>query len=369
MMQRPLGAVTICILVGLLTLGLWSFNPHPRNEVSWLSKGNGLHFGEQGIIATPTPFHFGKGETRQSCSLEVWLQPAEKTDGSTPLAFYTPEDPLRFEILQYPDFLMLRHRIQDSQGRSRIAVMEVKNLLQPKKKVLLTIATNERKTAIYVDGRIVQSSERFGLTREELASQLVFGTSPVSAAPWHGDLLGLALYEEDLTEAEVAENYRSWIENGRPVDSAEREPAALYLFDERSGNVAHDKTQSGQDLEIPSLFSLLQKRVLARPGWNDLVRLSFWTDVLVNIGGFIPFGVFASAYLSSTHTKRAGVVAVMLGFAVSLTIELLQVLLPLRDSDMTDLITNTTGTILGVLLYRHAVAWTSRASQPSIEQA
>jgi VanZ family protein len=47
-------------------------------------------------------------------------------------------------------------------------------------------------------------------------------------------------------------------------------------------------------------------------------------------------------------------VVVVLGLTVSLLIEILQHFLPTRDSSMTDVITNTVGTMAGVGFYRPA---------------
>ena len=76
-------------------------------------------------------------------------------------------------------------------------------------------------------------------------------------------------------------------------------------------------------------------------------------DVLINIAGFIPVGFCFLAYFSVVRPIKRPTLAVLLfGFALSVTIEILQRFLPTRDSDMTDVITNTLGTFVGVTFHR-----------------
>jgi len=77
----------------------------------------------------------------------------------------------------------------------------------------------------------------------------------------------------------------------------------------------------------------------------------YWKNLLKNIVGFIPLGFCFYPYVSVVRLyKHPALITVILGFAVSLTIEVLQAYLPTRDSGTTDLITNTLGTWIGALL-------------------
>ena len=75
-------------------------------------------------------------------------------------------------------------------------------------------------------------------------------------------------------------------------------------------------------------------------------------DILENIVGFVPLGfLFCACFSAIRPGIRAAFIAVAAGITVSLIIETLQVYLPTRDSDLTDVITNALGTVIGALLF------------------
>jgi glycopeptide antibiotics resistance protein len=77
-------------------------------------------------------------------------------------------------------------------------------------------------------------------------------------------------------------------------------------------------------------------------GWGDTVR-----QILLNVVMMIPFGI-----LMPVVKKRKLLTCTLWTFLFSLSIELLQPLLnSSRSSDITDLITNTAGGVIGYLIY------------------
>ena len=68
-------------------------------------------------------------------------------------------------------------------------------------------------------------------------------------------------------------------------------------------------------------------------------------EVLLNIVFFIPFSI----YIKVLNPKRSGFSAIFLGFLLSFIYESTQYVFKIGFPDITDLITNTLGAIIGVL--------------------
>ena len=337
---------------GLLVAGLWPFHS-PRNQVTWFAGGNGLHFGRHGTILSSGKFKAANAHENGPCSIEVWLVPDSTTGSGTLLAFYAPGNPRQFSLHQSISDLAVRINTKEGRYRTRTTMFYVGDIFRRGKPLFITITANGGHTSVYIDGALVEAAPKFPFSGKDLDGELVVANWPSKDDSWSGLLRGVAFYGQELSPAEVVHHYETWTENGRPDVSENERAVAFYLFDERAGRIIHNQVPSGTDLYIPDRYLVLDQALLL-PFWEEFHSAwSYWEDVLVNIAGFVPFGFLFCAYFSlAGPIKRPALVTILLGFTVSLTIESLQVFLPTRDSDTTDVITNTLGTCFGVWLYR-----------------
>ena len=245
---------------------------------------------------------------------------------------------------------MIEYRSPDQKHRTRAYV---DNLFQMGRAIFVTLVSSEEGLAVYLNGRPARKFPGLHPPGRGLHGRLVIGTSPVQEDCWVGTLHGLAFYQSQLTPQRVFEHYRDWTESGEPALIRDDQPAALYLFDEHSGNMVHNRVGSGGNLYIPERFMLLHQKLL-QPPWNEYYSgLGYWEDLAINVAGFVPLGFAFCAYwmLGCHMMKQAVLTTVLVGIASTLTIEILQSYLPTRQSGVTDLFSNTLGTWLGAVLY------------------
>jgi hypothetical protein len=372
-LRRIVGVICAFILCVILIAGLFPFRP-PRNDVRWLQGENGIRFGNRGIVVSTAPFLSDSGEG--PCSLEIYLRPASVSQSGTIVALDDNPDPKYvFALRQFDGRLALQRPEYDAhRGLVRQWWWSSANVFEEGKRVVLTITSNQGKTALYVDGRAAGASSEFGLTSGDLAGRVVLGSSATQDT-WRGDIFGLAIYRGALTPGRIEEHAARWLRGQPPTSGGEEPPLDLYRFDEGNGPLIHDQGASGNPLLIRARYFVLHPGFLTpvwaayRSRWDGWMTKSYWSDVSINIAGFVPFGFFFAFWLSLIPSvSRPRFTALLLGMTISLTIESLQYFLPTRDSSMTDLLTNTIGTAVGVALYRPSqlqalMAWSLAAGR------
>jgi VanZ family protein len=192
---------------------------------------------------------------------------------------------------------------------------------------------------------------------KNLSGRFVLADSVQGHNSWRGEVLGLAMYDSHLTPSQIAEHDETWTTNGEPTIRKDEAPVGLYLFNEHAGNVVYNRVDAANNLVIPTRYFALHPTFLASVRQDYQPTLEYWWDIGVNIVGFIPYGFLFSVLWSEIRAiKYPALTTISIGLLISLTIEVLQAFLPTRSSGSTDLITNTFGSALGVMIYRSAPA-------------
>ena len=342
------GWATLLVWVGILLATLFPFQFRPHNDVLWMAAG-GLQFGKHGIATSDGVLNSGPFRDDARCSLDILLRPASLTSLSGILTVSSEGHPWQIQVRQYRNGLVLWREWPPGQNRYRYTKKDIVQL-RTTQTTLVTVASGPKGTAIYSNG---QSAARFPgepLSCRLLNGFLTLGTDPVRIDAWSGDILGVALYNVELSPDQITGNYQFWSHAAMNSCTPESGRTVLYTFREGQGTIVRNLC-GGPGLLIPSFYQLPFKPFLAPP-WKEFApTLYYANDVLRNILGFVPFGFALCGYLSlSRKTRHVVRVSVLLGALTSLSIEILQGYLPQRESGITDLLTNTLGTFLGACM-------------------
>ena len=368
---RLLEALCLAILLIILMAGLWPFNFQARNKVAWLPDQDGVLFYGQGIIISSAELNKEQQSIfpEKSITLEIRLRPLQVT-GNLPhiLALYDGRSPDIFFIGQWRSHLIIRSRTDNPAKRKKgkdYGEIGLNNALQKNQDCLLTITSRAGGTAVYINGKLMQFYPGYNILAgvTERPVRLVLGNSPTGESHWNGMLTGLAIYNRTLSADQVFESYNAWTSHTLSTISADNGCLGRYLFNERKGTTVRNEYNTNDTLNIPEKFKPLKRKFLS-PLWSEFRwNLSFVQDIITNILGFLPFGFFFSALLLK-HTRLsrlpAYLIIVIFGTGLSFAIELTQAYLPSRDSSLTDLVMNSTGTIFGIVIFyilHYTIVW------------
>jgi hypothetical protein len=361
--KTALGIMCFLITSGILTVGLWPFNFDPVNQVERLRDMNGIRFYGQGIVKYSEPDDFLKAFSDSGAiSIEFRIRP-EQDNSKYIASIFTLLD-ARGEVAvlcgQWKSHLVIRSFNEDKKGRARYYEWGLENVLQRNEVRILTITSGPRGTDLYLDGvRKHHYSRNLLLTDlRRYPGNLILGNTPTGESYWTGSFLGMVIYDRTLNSGEVLDHFHGWQKRGQSVTSGENGPIALYLFDEHVGSQIRNHSGDRRHLLMPVTFQPLRRTILGAPEKDQWFSRGNLMDVAINALGFAPFGFFLAAWLRFSNNNSAPVaywIAITLCFCISIAIELTQAYLPMRDSSLLDVISNTLGAVAGILLFTYVL--------------
>lgn len=355
--NKRLGRFTLLIVAGYFLIGFWPFDFRPRNHVRWLAGQTGLQFEPYGIVYDPLAPAASEAARSSPAifTIELWLQAQHEpaNDVFDILTIHNPRLPHDFTLCQWKQDFLLRASTLSPPKSRRIPEIGLDDALVEGRSPFITVSGNKAGTAFYLDGKSAGTVPGFLLNAEALDGQLILGNDDSGQHSWAGRILGLAVYDQALDETEIARHFALWTQGRAEQLARTTGLQALYVFNENHGDVARDQSENGHHLIIPADFHPL-RRALLIPPWQDLsYRHPDYSDIAINILGFLPFGFCFFCYCRSQKPNSWVtnlLLVILTGVAISLIIETVQAWLPNRTSSQMDVLTNAVGTVLGAIL-------------------
>jgi len=364
------GALLLTLLVIFMLLaGLVPFDYRVPNGANWIKGGPGIGFSPPGIVMG------GKGEASfpavnegaqglSALSLEVVLRPSSLSSVGLPriVSFANSKGKEGLFLGQWKDSLVWQEVDHTGLLAKTTNLIGTLNILDPSRTTVLTLVSSEKGTVLYADGKPAyrRSGLDFsGIMAEKSIGHIVLGNTPSGVGGWEGEIYGFSLINRKLDPKEISRRHGNW--KSRETQNLRTDHTVLlYLLDEGEGKTVRNRGSApGWDLEIPAGLSPLKREILALPTTEALSMRWFYADAAVNLAGFFPLGFILSLAFSrreSADTKVLIISGILFSGLLSLVIELSQSFLLSRDSSLTDLILNTTGGALGVLIFLCAFA-------------
>jgi len=338
--------LTAGIWIGIFIAGLWPFDFIPKNQIRWPSGADGLRFDGYGqVYSSVLMFPPRQSDEAAKATIELVFTPAKPYDtASTVFSLINQDDEVNFAIGQSLTDLFLQGSFMQSVGKP-VAKLWLDHVCGRAQELFVTVTLDARHIDVYLDGRLARSFP-VSTRPDNLSGKVLVGHSLKGTGHWSGSVARLAILEGPFDAAEISRRYEQWTST-RHLSNDVNHRGAAYEFVTPAVDFVKNIGETGPDLIIPETFRLSKYNVLE---WPDHFNRSVAIDGVVNIAGFIPFGLCTCLCLrfwTGWSISRCVATTILLGASVSLAIELLQVMLPTRDSSLADLVTNILGAAIG----------------------
>jgi hypothetical protein len=346
-------SLLLCICAIMCYAGLKPKGLRLHNRVSWLGNENGIRFEKFGITFS-SPSKIPKALFIDSLSIELILKIPKPATANVPIIFslWSEKSPESFQLGQWKNHLIFEKR---AVYFFRDKLLDFGTGIELNKVIVIMMTScRSQGTKVFINGKKVQSSKTFSIGNTgEFYNRLVLGNSPTGQCPWQGEVYGLSIYNQIFNEPDVQARFQQWSQSPIKLPLSSLNAIALYSFDEHKGAIIHDCAGKMGDLFIPKIFQIPHKIILSMP-WKDLkFDKASVEDTIINIFGFMPFGFILFALLSNMggfSRRHRMAITIISGALFSLFFELIQVFIPTRYSQLSDLLLNVFGTFLGALL-------------------
>jgi VanZ family protein len=353
----------IAYFVLLFICLLWPFDLLQKNRVRWLADQPGIEFVGNGIVISPDPPHYlyKKMLSGNGFSLEVWLSVADNSQsGPARIVSYSLNTVLRnFSIGQQCNLLDIRIRTNRTDLNGVKPSMVVDNIFNSAERLHIVVTYDWEKETVYVNGlkRKEDSIPGGDFSTWDPKHHLYFGNEGTADRPWIGKLFRVSLYNRPLGHDEIVKHFDDGVTGDLNLFAENNEImeglVSDYRFTEGMGRNIGET--SGNDDPINLYIPKFRRNYFSTflHGPNDSFRMIFKKlDSILNILGFIPVGLFLHGMLRNKWglSVRLSIIVLALGFTISFLFESLQYLSVERDSSSVDLLNNTIGICLGILI-------------------
>jgi VanZ family protein len=360
-----LSAVLVALYFGLQPRG-WN----PVNGARWLPGKGTIRFDGRGLAYVNDLKAVRSIKQPFAWTLEMPVTPdASPHRGFNALmVMHAGLDRRQFGIWQWGTSLIAMNGDDYNNGRRWPRVVAERVFASPQTRYL-TITSGRQGTYLYIDGRLTAHGKwRLYLPTSGRPLRMVLGNSVHGRNGWEGKIHGLAISAAALPAQAVKEHYERWRLRHDLDFLKQNSPLVLFDFDRLGADGFPDLAGHPQRLEVPKYMIILEKTFLSIPQGYATWRQAALADMLLNTVGFIPLGAVWYGFLacfSGFWDQYKQSVAVVVCMLLSLAIELGQAWIPTRVSSLTDLILNTFGAWVGVVLMRLIVTRITQFPIPS----